>query len=94
LAEEVAAIIEHHAPAFFAGFPNTQAILAYLRETNGLPGLTREQAALVHAYLAQLAGASDEAQALVLAALKSAGTSPFKVTLRSFANRAGITIPQ
>jgi hypothetical protein len=94
LAGEVSAVIAHHAPAFFSQFPNMQAILSHVRETNGLPGLTRAQAALVRAYLAQLAGEGDEAQALVLAELKAAETSPFRNTIRSFAIRAGIALPQ
>lgn len=93
LAEEVAAVIAHHGPAFFARFPNMQAILAHVRETNSLPGLTRAQAVLVHACLAQLAGARDEAQALVLAELKAAETAPFRNAIRSFASRAGIAVP-
>lgn len=92
LAHEAAAVIAQHSPDFLATFPNMQAILAQLRQTGNLPGLTQVQAALVHAYLAQRVGASSEAKALLLAALESAKNSPFKATIRSFAHRAGIPI--
>jgi len=94
LAQEAAAVIEHHATAFFALFPNMSAILTHLRETGTLPGLTRQQAALAHAHLAHLAGASGEAENLLSGVLALATNSPFKSTVRDFANRVGIAVAQ
>lgn len=94
LAQEAAGVIVQNAPAFFALFPNMGAILAHLRETSSLPGLTRQQAALTHAHLAHLAGASGEAENLLSVALALATNSLFKSTVQEFANRVGISIPQ
>jgi hypothetical protein len=92
LAQEVAGTVARTAPAFFARFSSTEMVLASLREHGGLPGLTAAQAHLVHAFLAKSAGRAAEAEQTLAAALAIAGSSPFKNTIRSFAQRAGIAL--
>lgn len=94
LAGQVAAIVALHAPAFFAQFTSTQAMLSSLRVSGSLPGLTRAQAALVHAYLAQVNGSAEEAQSIICTELRATSNSPFKNTILSFAERAHIQLPQ
>jgi hypothetical protein len=67
-------------------------VLAALREHRSLPGLTEAQACVVHAFLAKSAGCVAEAEMTLASALANAGSSPFKSTIRSFAQRADIAL--
>lgn len=90
VAKQVANSVAEAAPAFFSRFSTTEMVLANLRDQCSLPGLTRAQACLVHAHLAQRYGCVPEAEQSLAAAMDLAGNSPFKSTVRSFAQRAGI----
>jgi Domain of unknown function (DUF4304) len=94
LAQEVGMVIAQLAPGFFEPFSSTLDVLVRVRDTKALPGLTRAQAALVHAHLAHVAGSGHEAEDILAAELKLAANSPFKSSIRSFAQRAGINLRQ
>jgi hypothetical protein len=92
VAQKVASTVAETAPSFFARFSTTAMVLACLREHGGLPGLTQAQACLVHAFLAKSFGCESEAEQTLAVALANAGSSPFKSTIRSFAQRADIAL--
>jgi hypothetical protein len=89
LADDVTQGLLRYALPFFDEFHASSVLLERLRQERGLPGLSEPRAWLVHAILAQYFDAGDEARTLLQRALEYAGTSPFRATVVTIANRLG-----
>ena len=89
---EVASTVIQYGLPFFDWAADSDALLARLRAGKGLPGLTVQQAPLVHAILAAEKGLTSEAQEQTLRAVADAGNSPFADTVRVIAQRLGLSV--
>ena len=90
LAVKVIGALRDFALPVFATYPDTAALLAKLRESGTLPGLSRAQGPVIHAIAAHCRGFREEAEDQLQQALNRDSRSTFAGTVRTIGARLGI----
>lgn len=87
----VAATVVSVADSFFNRYASVEAMLAELRATGTLPGLTKHQAPVVHGIIAAIQNEPHEAEAAFRKAMESP-IGAFRETVAIVASRVGLSV--
>ena len=91
LSLSVAATVVRGADSFFNRYTSIEAMLAELRATGTLPGLTKHQAPVIHGIIATIQNQPREAEAAFRKAMESPIVA-FRETVAIVASRVGLTV--